>query len=425
MLRQANHRRALAALAAGLLFAGCSESAETPSETVVEAESLTLASDNGTVVSAGESGDERALRMFANDAASTSVRLGAAKQVAVRARGDWCDGPPTLEIAVDGKRVLREPLRSSGWATYRSDVELDEGEHDVAVKLVDDLANEECDRSLVVDDLTFRSSRDTEDADDGADPDESDETRASRLLFQADFRDGISEYPYVIHRNRIDVVDDPILGDKRKVLKFEVFNGDTGPTENPRAQLETAYNFEEGDDRYFGLSFFFPRDFPTELPDRGWVTLGEQAYGPPFANAAAVSLRAQNAVGSDEAELRWQRNDTYDHDIPWVGPKIADLRGKWVDIVQRIRLDDDPDKGFVELWMNTGDGWERQELHGKDRLYMSTYDSAADGGPNNSRLSLYYTDEIEGPLTFYHGAHKIATAGEGAFEAVDPGSYEP
>jgi hypothetical protein len=56
---------------------------------------------------------------------------------------------------------------------------------------------------------------------------------------------------------------------------------------------------------------------------------------------------------------------------------------------------------------------------------MNTYDAANGHGPNNSRLSLYYRADIPGPLTLYHGPHRIATAGTGAFQAVAPTSYGP
>lgn len=73
--------------------------------------------------------------------------------------------------------------------------------------------------------------------------------------------------------------------------------------------------------------------------------------------------------------------------------------------------------------MTTGGGWGRQKLAGQDRLYMSTFDAANHGGPNNSRLSLYYREDIPGPITLYHGPHTIAAAGPGAFDAVAPTSY--
>lgn len=248
--------------------------------------------------------------------------------------------------------------------------------------------------------------------------------RQVKLLFASSFANGLTEFPERINRERIAVVDDPVLGRRRKVLRFRVYNGDTAPTANPRAQLETPYDFRPGDDRYMGFSYRFGPAFPTRLPSRAWVTLGSIAYGPPFAGAAPVSIRVQNHVGSDgRAELRWQRNATYEYDIPWAGPRIADVRGRWIDFVIRTRLSRDPRRGFVELWMNTGSGWARQRLHGRRRLHMRTYDDSNGGGPNNSRVSLYYRRDIPGPLTVFHGPVKIARAGPGAFQAVAPRSH--
>lgn len=244
----------------------------------------------------------------------------------------------------------------------------------------------------------------------------------SKLLFASSFGNGLEEFTDKIHPERISVVDDPVLGSARKVLKFEVYNSDTGPTDNPRAQIETPYDFAEGDDRYAGFSYYFPSSFPTQLPSQGWVSLGSIAYGPPYEGAGPLSLRVQNEVDGSGAQLRWQRNDTYGNDIPWIGPKLDDVKGQWVDFVIRTKLAADPAEGFVELWMNTGTGWQRQKLSGQDRLHMKTYDSANDGGPNNSRLGLYYRKDIPGPLTLYQGPLRIASAGAGAFDKVAPRS---
>jgi hypothetical protein len=240
-------------------------------------------------------------------------------------------------------------------------------------------------------------------------------------IFSSDFKSGLSDYRYTTNASRIKVVNDPVLGAARDVLRFRVRKADRGPTRNPRAQIETAYDSGHGQDRYFGFSVYFPNGFPARLPSRSWVALGSQAYGPPYDGAGGMTLRVQESNG--RAELRWQRNETYDWDIPWRGPEIGDVRSRWIDFVQRIKLHRNPRVGFVELWMNTGRGWQRQKLKGRERLYMRTYDSANGGGPNNSRLSLYYDRRIRGPLTVYHGLHRIAEAGRGGFGAVAPRSY--
>ena len=246
-------------------------------------------------------------------------------------------------------------------------------------------------------------------------------TPAGADVFSSSFWDGLSEFPYRYNTHRISIVDDPRLGSARKVLRFRVYQGDTGVTSNPRAQLETPYTFDRGEDRYFGYSVNLAQDFPTGLPSYGWVTLVEPAYGPPYSGASPFALRVQNQSGT--AVVRWQRNASYNHDIPWTGPRVADVRGRWLDFVIRIKLHGDPSIGFVELWMNKGTGWIKQSLHGRSRLYMRTYDSSNNGGTNNSRVLLYYRRDIPGPLTMFHGPLRIASASSTAFAAVAPTSY--
>ena len=244
-------------------------------------------------------------------------------------------------------------------------------------------------------------------------------------VFVSRYADGLDEFSHRNNPQRIRVVNDPVLGAVRKVLRFRVGRADAGLTENPRAQLETPYDFEQGDDRYIGFSVNLPRDFPTQLPRGGWVTLGSMAYGPPYAGPGPIALRVQNRVGGGGAELRWQRNDTYDFDIPWTGPRVADTRGRWIDFVVRTKLHEDPEVGFVQLWMNTGSGWRAQSLAGRRRLRMRTYDESNGRGHNNTRLSLYYRKDIPGPLTVFHGPARVASAARGAFSAVAPRSYGP
>ena len=240
-------------------------------------------------------------------------------------------------------------------------------------------------------------------------------------VFSSSFWDGLSEFPYRYNTHRISIVDDPRLGSARKVLRFRVYQSDSGLTSNPRAQIETPYTFDRGEDRYMGFSVRLDSAFPTRLPSGAWVSFGSPAFGPPYAGASPVSLKVQNSsVGS---VVRFQRNDTYNHDIPWTGPRVADVRGRWLDFVIRIKLHGDPSIGFVELWMNKGSGWVKQSLHGRSRLYMRTYDSSNNGGTNNSRLALYYRRDIPGPLTLFHGPLRIASASSTAFGAVAPTSY--
>jgi hypothetical protein len=233
------------------------------------------------------------------------------------------------------------------------------------------------------------------------------------VLFDGDFKYGLSNWPGRIHPERISIVDDPVLGSARKVAKFTVYDADVGPTSNPRAQLEAPANMSEGNEYWVGWSSLLPSDFPAVLAPFGWVTL-ESVYGPPFDGAGPISTRIQN--GSAGAEVRWQRNRTYDWDMPF---RIALPRGRWVDYVWHVKMSSDPSVGFAEVYVNSGDGYEQQLLNGQSRLYMKTFDSSNGAGANNFRLANYRMEGMLDVLTVYHASPKVGTS----FDAVAPHSY--
>jgi hypothetical protein len=235
------------------------------------------------------------------------------------------------------------------------------------------------------------------------------------VLFDGDFKNGLSAWPSIIHKERISVVDDPILGSARKVAKLTVYDGDTGPTENPRAQLEGPAMMNKGGEYWVGWSTLLPSDFPTWLPSNGWLAF-ESIYGPPYAGAGPMATRVYN--GSSQTEIRYSRSDTYGYDNPW---RTAINRGHWTDFAWHVKLSSDPSVGFVEIYMNTGSGWQQQLLKGQKRLYMKTMDASNNGGANNFRLGNYRLHGMFNVVTLYHASPKIGTS----FDAVAPHSYGP
>lgn len=238
-----------------------------------------------------------------------------------------------------------------------------------------------------------------------------------QLRFDADVaRSGLSAYANVIHGERIAIVDDPVLGNTRKVMRFTVHDDDIGPTANPRAQVETPTLFREGDEAWIGWSTLFPSDWPRRLPSDGkaWITLSE-VYGPPYAGASPVKLGMRSGVDA----LTWQRNGTYAWDVPWERETI--VKNRWYDQVLHVKFSQDPDVGFVELWVNTGEGWEQQLLRGDPRLVMQTLDASNAGGPNYHKLSLYRQRGLYPVLTVFHAEHRVGNS----FDAVAPDSHSP
>ncbi|MDP9400571.1 MAG: heparin lyase I family protein [Actinomycetota bacterium] len=372
----------------------------------VEAETLRLTAGAGRVQDDGSAKGGRSLLIWGDGVARTAGRVlaGAGRSVLVaRARGEQCEGAPRMTVRVDGRAVLHTRVRSTSWRRHRVRLALSPGRHAVSVAFTNDHSSRTCDRNLVVDRVGFATRR-----------------RAARrpsairsgpgtVTWDGDFSHGLSRWPYTTHRERIAIVDDPILGSARKVARFTVRDGDTGPTANPRAQIEGPKDLVQGGEYWVGWSTLLPRSFPTRVTRGGWITLAS-VYGPPYDGAGPVDVRVQGSQG--EAEIRWQRTGTYDWDIPWRLPLV---RGRWVDYVWHVKLSRDPSVGFVETFANTGDGW--RPLHA--RVRMRTADKANRGGPNNFRLSLYRMKGMFERATVYHASPKVGTS----FAAVAPRSY--
>lgn len=216
---------------------------------------------------------------------------------------------------------------------------------------------------------------------------------------------GLSAYASVHNAHRISVVDDPVRGSARKVMKFTVHESDNQLTGNPRAQAETAKQFDDGDDIYIGFSMMFPSDYPSTLPAGGWMTFAE-VYGPPYAGGAPIRIGAQN--GSTAPAMILGNGAA----VPW---RMASLqRNVWYDFVLRERLSFSASTGFVELWVNSGSGWTKQLLSGRDRLPLATLGTANGGGANYHKIAAYRKAGMFPVVTHYFADHCISTSFAGA-----------
>ena len=403
-------------------------------DTTVQAERLTLApAGAGAVVRGADAQRGKALRIWGEGAAARSVSTaGRTVLLRVRARGERCDGAPRVLVEVDGIRRLAARVTSRRFATYRAIVRLRPGAHTVAVRYPNDHSSRRCDRNLIVDAVTFRTvaagdpARAVAPRPAAADPAVSAATKpgapapagAGRRIFSSDFAaKGLSAYSAVIHRERITVVDDPVLGRTRKVAKMTVLDSDTGPTENPRAQLETSRFWDEGEEYYVGFSAMFGTDWSWRACRTCWVTF-HQVYGPPYAGQGPTNLNVKSNNPAGEPRVAWERTASFGYDHPF---EAAITPMKWYDFVWHEKLSSNPSQGFVELWMNRGHGWERVLLHGRERLYMATKiasnGSRSDG--NSSNLQLYRQRGIAPVATMYFADHSVGTS----FGSVAPRSY--
>lgn len=147
--------RALGFAAAGLLALGTAPAAAAP--VAVEAENLTLTSGSGRTLGDAVASGGRALEIWSTASATGAFTARATRRVAVRARGQACEGAPRMRVGVDGRTVFETAVGTSTWTEYAGDVSLADGAHTLTVGFVNDHRTATCDRNLFVDVSRFTS----------------------------------------------------------------------------------------------------------------------------------------------------------------------------------------------------------------------------------------------------------------------------
>jgi hypothetical protein len=202
----------------------------------------------------------------------------------------------------------------------------------------------------------------------------------------------------------ITIINDPILGTARKVVRMSVNDGDTGGvTTDNRAQLETPQLWFEGDDLYIGFGFMLDATFPS-LSSSMWATFA-QVYGPPWADSAPYSVDMNNGT--------YIEFDGYTDSTNMA-------RGVWYDFVVHETLSTTTGGSLAEMWVNKGSGY----VHIDTALgHGVTLGTPNNGGNNYHKISNYtgasQWSSGQYPITVYFSQHKVGST----FAIVDPHSY--
>ncbi len=201
----------------------------------------------------------------------------------------------------------------------------------------------------------------------------------------------------------ITEVPDP-LGSGETVFQMTVNNKDVAPitpTDNPRAQALSPSMIKPNEEFWLQTKFMLPQDMPS-IP--GWMSL-VAIYGAPFDGSGPWG------VAITENEFRFQRNSTYNWDIPWRAPLI---KGAWVTVTLHEKFGSD---GFVEMWIdghqinffpkgNYNPNHEAETEH----LSMQTMDASNDEGLNAAKIMQYREANMFETGTVYFGALKLGTS---------------
>jgi hypothetical protein len=203
----------------------------------------------------------------------------------------------------------------------------------------------------------------------------------------------------------IVIINDPILGAGRKVVRISVNDGDTGGvTTDNRAQLETPQQWFEGADIYIGCGFMLDASFP-DLGSSMWATFA-QVFGPPYGGSAPYSVDFNNGTViefdgyTDSTNMR---------------------RGVWYDFVVHEKLSTSTGNSLAEMWVNQGSGY----VYINSNLgHGATLLAGINDGGNNYHKIANYTGASQWtsgqyPITVYFSCHKVGST----FAIVDPHSY--
>ncbi len=233
-------------------------------------------------------------------------------------------------------------------------------------------------------------------------------------------------YVTVHHGNHIYVRNDPkgvqLNGATRKVLQFRTYDSDTGPTSNPRTQLDGPLLIREGQEIWWGFAYLLPTGFPTTV-ERG------SADGNPFhtlgGNGSADGGSGSPVLGFGSYGGTWRFGIRYKGTGNWVW-KMPRVENKWIDVVFRIKYKRDS-TGFVEVYKNEGSGWAIQTLDsyvGGGTRWTGQTASSSEDFPKRPRIANYFLkDQYKhlgiDPVSIYITEHKIATT----FAKAKPHSY--
>jgi hypothetical protein len=172
------------------------------------------------------------------------------------------------------------------------------------------------------------------------------------VLFDGGFDDGFESWYVQALSYRVSIGP----GFSGNAARFEVHDGDVEPdTGSERAEV-SGPSFYEGQDLYVRDTIRVPS---SSNADTGWQLiqqLRENDWCCSPGMAVFLDDDRELSVGPGDGD------ETF-----WEGPELAPER--WYDLVYRVKLSQDDDQGFVEVWL---DGAQQQMDNGETRIYGQT-----------------------------------------------------
>jgi hypothetical protein len=247
-------------------------------------------------------------------------------------------------------------------------------------------------------------------------------------------REWLESHEAVVGGDYAELRDDPVLGRERRVMEVSVPNSAKDDEDQPtsstvRFQSSSAQNIREGDEFCVGFAFFPPEDFPTVYPEddvtnpRGPEATGYiaifQFYGPPYEQGAPFLLQARRRTPEDPVDEFLLRGNELNPGDPATHLSLPYRRGRWTDVVFRIRASSSIEDGWVETYVNQGESTAVRPLLINGRLRVPRVLLRPNSEPHRTDMQIYRVNDRYERVTLWHTGHKITRT----VEEADPRSY--
>jgi hypothetical protein len=182
---------------------------------------------------------------------------------------------------------------------------------------------------------------------------------AGQVLFKATFDSGIGGWSVQSLPGRISILSaDPYEGSH--AVRFEVRDGDVEPdTGSERSEL-SGPTFDEGQDLYIRDAVFVPSGSTYQGPWQIIHQLHEENWSGSPGMAVFLDSRPALKIGGGDGSPTF-----------WTSTQLE--KGRWYELVYRVKLSRDPGTGFVEVWL---DGIQQTLDNGQTRAYGQTIQAA-------------------------------------------------
>jgi hypothetical protein len=228
---------------------------------------------------------------------------------------------------------------------------------------------------------------------------------------------------------------DPLLGPVRRAVRVSVPNSAKDDRDQPtsttvRFQASSPRMVREGDEFCVGFAFLPPADFPTVYPDddvtrpegtraTGYIAVF-QFYGPPYEEAAPLVLHAARRNPDVPLDEFTVRGNDYNPGDPVPLLSLPYRRGRWTDVVFRIRASASIEHGWVETYVNQGESDAVRPLPlANGLLRVPRVLLRRDSEDFRTDMQIYRVNDRFDEVTLWHTGHRMAQT----VEEADPRSY--